>query len=201
MISDVASISTAKQGEISFVENRRYASQITSSEASACFLTEDLLSRIPAHMIPCSQNRRDEILQNYRSYFTKRRVKLQKLAVKVSFRKRVLLGRCRIDPGVVVGEFCEIGKDCWIGSNTVIDDGVKIGDRTRIGANVSISHSEVGADCFIYPGVRIGQPGFGFEVDAAGPIEMPQLGRVIVGDNVEIGANTTIDRGLALTQK
>ena len=60
---------------------------------------------------------------------------------------------------------------------------------------------EVGADCFIYPGVRIGQPGFGFGVDAAGPIEMPQLGRVIIGDNVEIGANTAIDEELALTQK
>ena len=93
MISDVASISTAKKGEISFVENRRYASQITSSEASACFLTEDLLSRIPEHMILCSQALREEILQNYRSYFTKRRVKRQKLAVKVSFRKLVLLGR------------------------------------------------------------------------------------------------------------
>ena len=52
MISDVASISTAKEGEISFVENRRYASQITSSKASACFLTEDLLSKVPQHMIP-----------------------------------------------------------------------------------------------------------------------------------------------------
>ena len=196
MISDVASISTAKQGEISFVENRRYASQITSSEASACFLTEDLLSRIPAHMIPLLTKSPRRDFAKLSQLFYEKESKTPKISSKSVVSKTCVIGEgCRIDPGVIVGEFCEIGKDCWIGSNTVIDDGVKIGDRTRIGTNVSISHSEVGVDCFIYPGVRIGQPGFGFEVDAAGPIEMPQLGRVIIGDNVEIGANTTIDRG------
>ena len=196
IISDVASISTAKEGEISFVENRRYASQITSSKASACFLTKDLLGKVPKHMIPLLTNSPRRAFAKLSQSFYEKEGKTPKISSKSIVAKTCVLGAgCRIDPGVVLGEFCEIGKDCWIGSNSVIDDGVKIGDRTRIGANVSISHSEVGANCFIYPGVRIGQPGFGFEVDSAGPIEMPQLGRVIIGDNVEIGSNTAIDRG------
>ena len=93
MISDVASISTAKEGEISFVENRRYASQITSSEASACFLTEDLLSRIPEHMIPLLTKSPRRDFAKLSQLFYEKEVKLQKLAVKVSFRKLVLLGR------------------------------------------------------------------------------------------------------------
>jgi len=196
IISDVASISTAKEGEITFVENRRYASQVTSSKASACFLTEDLLSKVPQHMIPLLTNSPRRAFAKLSQSFYEKEGKTPKISSKSVVAKTCVLGAgCRIDPGVVLGEFCEIGKDCWIGSNSVIDDGVKIGDRTRIGANVSISYSEVGDGCFIYPGVRIGQPGFGFEVDAAGPIEMPQLGRVMIGNNVEIGANTTIDRG------
>ena len=196
IISDVASISTAKEGEITFVENRRYASQVTSSKASACFLTEDLLSKVPQHMIPLLTNSPRRAFAKLSQSFYEKEGKTPKISSKSVVAKTCVLGAgCRIDPGVVLGEFCEIGEDCWIGSNSVIDDGVKIGDRTRIGANVSISYSEVGDGCFIYPGVRIGQPGFGFEVDAAGPIEMPQLGRVMIGNNVEIGANTTIDRG------
>ena len=147
-------------------------------------------------MIPLLTNSPRRAFAKLSQSFYEKEGKTPKISSKSVVSKTCVIGEgCRIDPGVIVGEFCEIGKDCWIGSNSVIDDGVKIGDRTRIGTNVSISHSEVGADCFIYPGVRIGQPGFGFEVDAAGPIEMPQLGRVMIGNNVEIGANTTIDRG------
>jgi UDP-3-O-[3-hydroxymyristoyl] glucosamine N-acyltransferase len=77
----------------------------------------------------------------------------------------------------------------------VIAQNVEIGDQSVIGANASISHALIGANVRIYPGVRIGQDGFGFAIDPAGHVKVPQLGRVIIGDSVEIGANTTIDRG------
>jgi UDP-3-O-[3-hydroxymyristoyl] glucosamine N-acyltransferase len=102
---------------------------------------------------------------------------------------------CRIDAGAVLGERVVLGEGCWVGVNVVIDDAVTVGPATRIGAGASLSHCDVGERCVIYPGARIGQPGFGFEVDASGPIKMPQLGRVIIADDVEVGANTTIDRG------
>ena len=196
IINDVSPIHTAKKGDVSFVENRRYANQISSSEASACFIPEDLLLKVPKNMVPLVINFPRRAYAKVSQSLYEREAKSPKVDEGTNISKTCIIGEgCRIDFGAVVGEFCQVGSDCWIGANTFIDDGVKIGNGTRIGANVTISHSEIGSDCFIYPGVRIGQPGFGFEIDASGPIEMPQLGRVIIGNNVEIGANTTIDRG------
>ena len=91
--------------------------------------------------------------------------------------------------GVEIGEGVSIGPFCHIGA------GVIVGDRTRIDANVTITHAIIGADTSILAGARIGQAGFGFVGSARGMVRVPQLGRVLLGRNVEIGANTTIDRG------
>jgi UDP-3-O-[3-hydroxymyristoyl] glucosamine N-acyltransferase len=82
-----------------------------------------------------------------------------------------------------------------IGANAVIGAAVVLGDDVRVGANASLSHCLIGARVRIYPGARIGQDGFGFAPDPAAPVKVPQLGRVVIGDDVEIGANSTIDRG------
>ena len=100
-----------------------------------------------------------------------------------------------VSPGVYIGEHVEIGNNCMLGPAAVIGRGVKIGNNTTIGANASISHSLIGDRCIIHPGARIGQDGFGFSKEASGHLKIPQLGRVIIQDDVEIGANTTIDRG------
>ena len=100
-----------------------------------------------------------------------------------------------LEYGVVVEEDAKIGRNCRIGSHSVIGAGVVIGDNTWIGQNVTISHALIGQNVTIYPGVRIGQAGFGFAMDEKGFVTIPQLGRVIIEDRVEIGANSTIDRG------
>jgi UDP-3-O-[3-hydroxymyristoyl] glucosamine N-acyltransferase len=100
-----------------------------------------------------------------------------------------------IGPNVVIEAAAEIGARSQIGANTVIGSGVVIGADCRIGSNVTISHCLMGRRVLVHPGVRIGQDGFGFATDATGHVKIPQLGRVLVGDDVEIGANTTIDRG------
>ena len=82
------------------------------------------------------------------------------------------------------------GARCLIGANAVIGPGCVLGDEVRVGANASLSHCLIGARVRIYPGVRIGQDGFGFAPDPEGFVKVPQLGRVIIGDDVEIGANT-----------
>ena len=102
---------------------------------------------------------------------------------------------CQIEPGVVIGANAEIGNNVYIAANSVIGKSVTIGEGTAIGANVTISHSLIGRNVVIYPGAKIGQAGFGFYMDESGHIQVPQLGRVIVEDGVEIGSNTTIDRG------
>ncbi len=79
----------------------------------------------------------------------------------------------------------------------MIGEGVVIGTDCRIGSHASISHALIGARVFIYPGARIGQEGFSFAASDAGFVSVPQLGRVIIEDDVEIGANSTVDRGSA----
>jgi UDP-3-O-[3-hydroxymyristoyl] glucosamine N-acyltransferase len=97
--------------------------------------------------------------------------------------------------GVVVGSGAEIGKGSRIGPATVIGPGVAIGRDCEIGSNVTISHAYIGDRVVILPGAQVGQPGFGFASSEAGHVKIPQLGRVIIQDDVEIGSCTTIDRG------
>jgi UDP-3-O-[3-hydroxymyristoyl] glucosamine N-acyltransferase len=100
-----------------------------------------------------------------------------------------------IGPRAVVGAHAEIGAGCQIGAGAVIGRGVVMGADCRVGALASISHAILGARVYVYPGARIGQEGFGFAITKAGFLTVPQLGRVILQDDVEIGANSTVDRG------
>ena len=97
--------------------------------------------------------------------------------------------------GVVIGPGAEIGDGTRIGAGTVIAPGVAIGRGCEIGSNVTISHAYIGDKVIILPGAQIGQPGFGLASSEQGHAKIPQLGRVIIQDAVEIGAGTTIDRG------
>jgi UDP-3-O-[3-hydroxymyristoyl] glucosamine N-acyltransferase len=97
-------------------------------------------------------------------------------------------------PGVVIGPNVEIGDNTHIGPNTVIARGVAIGRDCEIGSNVGISHAYLGDGVLILPGAQIGQPGFGFASSGNGHVKIPQLGRVILQDRVEIGSCTAIDR-------
>jgi len=107
----------------------------------------------------------------------------------------------RVDPSAEVGPLsvieagAEIGPGCRIGPCVVIGSGVIVGRDCRIGAHASLSYAILGARVYVYPGARIGQEGFGFACTKDGFLTVPQLGRVILEDDVEVGANTTIDRG------
>ncbi len=101
---------------------------------------------------------------------------------------------CEISAYVVVGENVVIGSHTKINSHTVIHDGVCIGCNGRIGSHVTISHSLIGDGILIKPGTRIGQQGFGFHMDEKGHFDVPQVGIVEIGNDVQIGANVCIDR-------
>ncbi|MBV9905881.1 MAG: UDP-3-O-(3-hydroxymyristoyl)glucosamine N-acyltransferase [Alphaproteobacteria bacterium] len=103
--------------------------------------------------------------------------------------------RVLLSPGVVIGPGAEIGDNTRIGPNTVIGRGVAVGRNCEIGSNCTIANAYLGDGVLILPGAQIGQPGFGFASSAQGHIKIPQIGRVIIQDRVEIGACTTIDRG------
>jgi UDP-3-O-[3-hydroxymyristoyl] glucosamine N-acyltransferase len=100
-----------------------------------------------------------------------------------------------IGPGVVIGPGAEIGDRARIGANSVIGSGVAIGRDCEIAPGVTITHAYLGDRVTVLPGARIGQPGFGLASSQKGHAKIPQLGRVIIQDDAEIGAGTTIDRG------
>jgi UDP-3-O-[3-hydroxymyristoyl] glucosamine N-acyltransferase len=196
VIKDVAALDLAAIGDVSFVENRKYINIFSTTKASACFVPEGLVSLAPKNLIVLITERPRRCFAKVASAFYPTSRNEGGVDQTTPIAASAQIGsNCRIDFGAVVGPQAKIGDGCWVGNNSVIGEGVEIGSGTRIGVSSSISHAEIGSNCWIYPGVRIGQPGFGFEIDVSGPIEMPQLGKVTIGDNVEIGANTTVDRG------
>lgn len=100
-----------------------------------------------------------------------------------------------LQPGVVIGDDVQIGRGSVVGANSVIAQGCRIGREARIGPNVSVQYALIGDRVTVLAGAMIGQDGFGFVPRANGLRRMPQLGRVVVQDDVEIGAGTAIDRG------
>ena len=100
-----------------------------------------------------------------------------------------------VDPGAVIGPRAEIGAGTVVGATAVIGPEVRVGRDCRIGAGVSLVHALLGDRVIVHPGCRIGQDGFGFVMSAKGHAKVPQIGRVVIQDGVEIGAGTTIDRG------
>jgi UDP-3-O-[3-hydroxymyristoyl] glucosamine N-acyltransferase len=102
-----------------------------------------------------------------------------------------------IEPTAVVGEGCRIATTAYVGHHCVVGAGVDIGEGTVIGHGVSILEGcRIGANCTIHPGVVIGADGFGYERDEDGAwVKFPHLGHVVIGDDVDVGANTCIDRG------
>src|SRR4029079_18283774 len=100
-----------------------------------------------------------------------------------------------IDPGAVIGPRAAIGAGTVIGATAVVGPDVQIGRDCSVGPGASIMHALIGDNVTLHGGCRIGQDGFRYHPSAKGHVKVPQLGRVIIQDNVEIGANTAIDRG------
>jgi UDP-3-O-[3-hydroxymyristoyl] glucosamine N-acyltransferase len=100
-----------------------------------------------------------------------------------------------VDPGAVVGPHAEIGSGTVIGAQTVVGPQVRIGRDCSIGPGATVLHALIGNRVILHPGVRVGQDGFGFAMGPRGHRKVAQIGRVIIQDDVEIGANCTIDRG------
>ena len=105
------------------------------------------------------------------------------------------LANVAVGPGVMCGEGVEIGAGSQIGAGAVIHKGVRIGQNCQIGANVVLSHAIVGDDVTIQPNAVIGSAGFGFEITPEGPVGLPHVGSVVIGNGVLIGAGSCIDRG------
>lgn len=194
--SDVASLDAGAAGTVSFLDNKRYIEAFSNSQAGACVVHGTLASKAPAGMalLICDQPYHGYARIARAFYPATKAVAGQASNSSIAPSARLGSG-CQIDPGVVIGANVHIGDRCHIGANAVIGAGVEIGDDCYIGPQTTLICCLIGNQVIIHGGVRIGQDGFGFALGAEGHLKVPQLGRVLVEDNVEIGANTAIDRG------
>jgi UDP-3-O-[3-hydroxymyristoyl] glucosamine N-acyltransferase len=196
LIEGVAPLQTAGPNEVSFLDNRRYVSALDQTLAGAVIVHPDLAARVPSTAVA---------ILTSEPYAAWARVAALFFPVPPPIPgihpSAVVADRALIDPSAEVGPLsviepgAKIGPGCWIGPCAAIGRGVIVGRDCRIGAHVSLSHALLGARVYVYPGARIGQEGFGFAYTRDGFLSVPQLGRVILEDDVEVGANTTIDRG------
>ncbi|MEO8440524.1 MAG: UDP-3-O-(3-hydroxymyristoyl)glucosamine N-acyltransferase [Spartobacteria bacterium] len=194
-ISGAASLAEAMPGEITFYGNPRYLAAFRKTRASAAFVPEDFAEQIVAGQIRVA---------NPTKAFEQ---------VVLKFAPAPISHPPGIHSSAVIAPEASLGEDVSIGACVVVEPGAQVGPATRLGAHSYIGHEVViGAGCLIYPNVTIrercrigdrvivhsgtviGSDGFGFELAAAGHKKVPQIGIVQIDDDVEIGANTTIDR-------
>jgi UDP-3-O-[3-hydroxymyristoyl] glucosamine N-acyltransferase len=193
---DVAPLETAGPEDISFLENRKYMEAFVRSHAGAAFVDEKTIERArPGMALLVSPEPYKAYALAAHAFYPATEVFPRRAASAIIDSTAAVPEDCDIGPNVVIERGARLGHRCRVGANTVIAAAVEIGDDCRIAANVTLSHCVIGARVVLHPGVRIGQDGFGFAPDPKAPIKVPQLGRVLIGDDVDVGANSTIDRG------
>ena len=195
LVHDVAGLDGAGPLQLSFFVGAAAAEQFARTRAGFCFVTKDEKRTAPEGCIvlPCAsvQHAFAAVAQLfYPESALARWDQTEAVHPTARLGAGVVLG-----PGVAVGPGVEIGANTRIGPNSAIARGVAIGRDCEIGSNVSISHAYLGDAVLILPGAQIGGPGFGFASSPKGHVKIPQLGRVILQDRVEIGSCTALDRG------
>jgi UDP-3-O-[3-hydroxymyristoyl] glucosamine N-acyltransferase len=198
-VLDLASLSGAGPNHLTFFSGSgaAIAAELARSSAGYCFVpakqSKPLEIRVGMTAIPCVSVQHAFAAAARLFYPESSLVSwTQQTAVDPS---ATIGANVTLSPGVVIGPGAEIGDGTRIGPNSVIGRGVAIGKACEIGSNCSITNAYLGDGVLIFPGAQIGQPGFGFASGAAGHVKIPQIGRVIIQDRVEVGACTTIDRG------
>ncbi|MCZ7594935.1 MAG: UDP-3-O-(3-hydroxymyristoyl)glucosamine N-acyltransferase [Hyphomicrobium sp.] len=197
LIYDIAPLEGAGPGDISLFSSARYLDVLKFSRARAIIVGKDAAHRLADHPAwrVLVDNPRLAFAQVGQLFYPP--VPLEP-AIDVTARvhpdAQIGVGS-RIEAGAIIGNKVEIGERCHVGFNAVLSDGVKLGSECRIGANVCISHAVLGERITVDTGSIIGAAGFGFVPTGHGLTRMLQLGRVLIGDDVQIGANCAIDRG------
>lgn len=201
-ISDLAGLSTATADDLCYLAGPEYAAIAADSDCGACLTTDDLADKAPKNAVVL-------IVEDPQAAFAVAAEafypNLPEAIISVNTSSTgafidetaKLAADVIVEAGAVVGPDAEIGSRTRIGPGATIGAGVVVGQDCQIGANASLMACLIGDNVVMHPGVCVGQDGFGFVFDsvAGRHRKVPQLGRVLIGDDVEIGANTTIDRG------
>jgi UDP-3-O-[3-hydroxymyristoyl] glucosamine N-acyltransferase len=196
LIHDVAGLNDAAPGSLTYAQNKASLLAIASLEATACLVSAHDAAYLPKSVTPiiAKEPRRAFALAAQAFYPRSAGSGLRSPDAAIDLTARI---GTNVDIGakVVIGPGVEIGSGSVIGAGTVIGAGVMIGVEAEIASNVSLSHCLIGDRVTVHAGVRIGEPGFGVVPGPRGFTRVPQVGRVIIQDDADIGANSCIDRG------
>ncbi len=198
LIHDVAPLDEASADQVTFLDNKRYLPKLGMSQAGACLLEPAYVERAPPGMALLVTRK------PYRGYALVAQLFYPRPTVVGGVHPTAVIddtaqvhASAQVGPYAVVEANATVGARCRIGPHAVVGQGVTVGDDTVIGPHVTLEYCQIGRNCQIHAGARIGTRGFGFTLDPEGFLDVPQVGRVLVGDGVEVGANTCIDRGAA----
>ena len=202
-ISGVAPLDLAGPGDLTFFDSARYAAQASETRARACLVSDKITGvALPSGVAALStaDPHRCLALVSGAMYPAALRPGSAFGGSGVNPGSIIhsaarLEANVDVDPGAVIGAHAEIGSGTTIAANAVIGENVRIGRDCSIGPGVSIVHALIGNRVLLHGGVRIGHDGFGFAMSAGGHLKIPQIGRVVIQDDVEIGANSCVDRG------
>lgn len=196
LISDIGTMQHAAENDICFFYDKKAKEQAALIKAKACVTTKELASFVPNGVILLTHDNPKLAFLKLNSALYGEYIHEVGISSKASVHPTAKLGKnCFIGDFAVLEENVVIGDDCRIESGVHIGRACQIGNRCRIGANANICYCIMGNDCYIYNGVSIGADGFGFQLIDGRHVRIPQVGRVIIGNDVEIGANTCVDRG------
>ncbi len=201
-LTGIAPIESAELSDLAFVKDTKFARELAATKAGAVLTSERFASQAPGHVaVLCSDKPYDAFVAVARQLY---RPALRPTSVfgtagiapnAAVHPTAELASGVTVDPFAVVGPSAKIGSGSLIGAHAVIGEGVRIGKDCAVGAHCTITHAQLGDRVIIHPGCHIGQDGFGYVSSAGGHVKIPQVGSVVIGDDVEIGSGTRIDRG------
>ncbi|OJU26983.1 MAG: UDP-3-O-(3-hydroxymyristoyl)glucosamine N-acyltransferase [Alphaproteobacteria bacterium 64-6] len=201
-LSGLRPLGEAGPAHLTFVDNRKYLEQLTTTRAAACIMAPAFADRLPAGVVALlmAAPYRGFALALQAFYPTSLKPKTAGCDAREEGGSAIH-PTARIEPGAIIEPGAVVGREAWIGTGTTVAAGALIGYRVTVGRDcfigpgVALTHALVGDRVILHAGVRIGQDGFGFAMGAGGHLKVPQIGRVIIQDDVEIGANSCVDRG------
>ncbi len=195
-IKGVAPIDAATASDITFLSNPKYSDSLKNSKAGACILDEASINKAPENMVLLISKNPYAAYAKIATTFYPDDALVAQISDAAFIDKSAKIGTgCTIDAGAYIGANAKIGDNTHIASGAYVGKSVQVGNNCRIFHGATLAYTIIGNNVIIHPGVRIGQDGFGFATEHGVHLKVPQLGRVLIKDNVEIGANSCIDRG------
>jgi UDP-3-O-[3-hydroxymyristoyl] glucosamine N-acyltransferase len=196
-IQDVCFIESPENFCLSFVKSKKHLPQIFEHPDMMFLVAEDLSKELPATLqnVLFTENFDEDLARSIQYLYPRPFLKTSEPKASAISESAKIGENVTLSPGVVIGDYAEIGDGTFLGPNVVIGPGVVVGRNAEINAGAALQCALVGDNVVIHQNASIGQAGFGFAIGKKGFLDIPQVGRVIIEDNVHIGAGCAIDRG------